>query len=875
MSTETFGNNRVSVWQRASLLGLISAFIAMGTLRLNDCDLFNPDSPRYVIYSQAIVDLGEYRATDLPGSPIYSWRPPGLSLLLAPVMAIRPYDVVAAKIVVLLTGALLLWIVFQLTSLHSGFWPAIIVTGVVASGPSFFVLSTEVLTEIPYTLGVLLVLLLLSRSTMYDPAEARDQRWWSRYTTLGIAIAALAFTPWLRTAGVSLVAAVGLWSVMSRSRHHWLSGVAVAITGLALLAWRNKQASGENYVSSLVARLREQGLGPMFASGMETIWLYVRTMPGLLLPGLTTDRSWYSPLTLDATPTLSVPYIIAACVSASLVSLAFLGMCNRRTNGGSLALLYVFIYCACLVVWPWHHERFLWPLIPVLLTYVPNGLGAISSYLPAVQGGLPIFGAVSMLALCGWQAIGCQQIVKVNQEFVQATDRFYSQLIPGFYFSDWRRAGTWLNSNTLPSARVLTWHAAVAGTSHRFQKRVQFETLPPEKLRQQIEGFSARYLVVPAGQFGDGFGWQQLSADPAIQLKMVYCEHDVAILEVVPNRTGEIAKNAYPEWLEKQLQLVDEARQQNPQRTDLAIRQASLLREAGRDDEAIQAFRELYARGVKTARVCSELGWLLYDARKFAEAAELLDLARSLPNAETIAGALADGAARARKQLTEKGSQQGSVAVDRQLNRVKLLMGALKYVAAEKQLELIIKQFPEHPEVVFIRGRLHHRLGELPQAVERYEQALRLGYNDAERWLMVIRFNEAIDGESKRTISVGRQQENVDPANPEDHARLAKLFQESGWPGRALAALEKANKRFPNQAAIERPLGDLYRYFARPELAVPLYENVLASQPDDEFATNGLKAAQALLFEPAMFPLANHSSEKPKGEQFGVDVSFR
>ncbi len=875
LSIETFGNRPVAIWQRASLLGLIAAFLVMGILRLNDCDLFNPDSPRYVIYSQSIVDLGEYRATDLPGAPLYSWRPPGLSLLLAPMLALRPYDVVAAKVVVLLTGTLLLWIVFQLTALNSGFWPALIMTGVVASGPSFFVLSTEVLTEIPYTLGVLLVLLLLSRSTIPNVGEVRNQHWWSRYTTLGIAIAALSFTPWLRTAGVALVAAVGIWSVMCRARHQWLSGVAMAVVGVGLLAWRNKQAAGENYVGSLLSRYRDQGFGTMFVSGMDTVWHYIVTLPGLLLPGLTTDRAWYSPLTVGSSPTMALPYIIAACMAATLVSLAMLGMCNRRAQGGSLAILYVGIYCACLVVWPWRHERFLWPLIPVILTYVPMGLGVIASSLPALQSGMTVCGAVSMLALCGWQTVGCLQIVGVNQEFVKTPEAFYAQQVPGFYFSNWRRAGSWLNAHTSPSTRILTWHAAVAGTSHRFQKRVQFETVSPEKLRQQIAGFSARYLVVPAGQYGDGFGWQQLSADPAVQLKTVYIEQDVAILEVLPNRTGEVAKDAYPDWVNKQVELAESARKQRPARIDLAIRYASLLREAGRDDEALVAFRDLYDHGVKTVRVCAELGWLLYDARSFAEAAKFLDMARILPNAESIASTLAEGAARAREQLNEQSDNIEQPPIERRLNRVKSLMSVLKYAAAERELDRLIKDAPNHPEVLFVRGKLHHRLGELSQADVCYEHALKLGYTAAQAWLMVIRFSHAMAGGSAVTVSAGGQLETVDPSNPADHVRLAQLLQDHGWPGRALATLEEADARFPHLPSIQRPLGDLYRSFARPELAVPLYEGVLAINPGDESARQGLDAAQAALFEPAMFPLASRGNDDSSIDREGMNVSHR
>ena len=55
-----------------------------------------------------------------------------------------------------------------------------------------------------------------------------------------------------------------------------------------------------------------------------------------------------------------------------------------------------------------------------------------------------------------------------------------------------------------------------------------------------------------------------------------------------------------------------------------------------------------------------------------------------------------------------------------------------------------------------------------------------------------------------------------------------------------------------DRTSIERPLADLYRRFARPELAVPLYESVLAKHRDDEAARDGLEAARWGLLEPEM-----------------------
>lgn len=849
MSNDTFCNARVSFWQRIGLLGIIAAFLVMGNLRLNDCDLFNPDSPRYVLYSQSIVDLGEYRATDLPGSPVYTWRPPGLSMLLAPVLAFRPYDVVAAKVVVLLTGVLLLWVLFQFSLLHCSGWEAICVTALVASGPSFFVMSTEVLTEVPYTVGVMVVLTILSRSAIAEAANQipRNRSW--RIFLMVIAGIALAFTPWLRTAGVALVVATGLWVVTSRSRIQWIPVVSGGVFAFGLLAWRNKQAGGENYIGSMMTRLTDHGLVPLINSGFETIGHYVRSIPGLMLPGVMTERAWYSPLLLAGQPSLGVPFVIGAVLAATLVSLAFVGMCRRWACGGSLVILYVLIYAACLIVWPWRHERFLWPLIPIVMSFIPAGWSFLFARLP--QKAIARLPSIFMLLLCGWQTIGCGQIVCVNRQFVSQRDAFHRERNPSFYYSNWRRAGEWLNANSAPSSRVLAWHAAVGGTSHRFQKRVQFETLSPHALRQQIENFSARYLVVPEAQFGDGFSWRQLGADPALNFTLVYREQDVAILEVEPNRTGEIHPEKYRDWLIEQIQSAEKSRDRNPDRIDLEIRYASLLREADRADEAIGLLRNLVDRGVKTVRVCSELGWMYFEKQEYADAATFLDLARTLPNAESMANTLADAATQARKRSREGASNATSVSVDRRLNLAKSLLNSLKFDAARNELERITEQAPDHPEGVFLLGQLHHRFGKEDQAIVCYERAVKMGVEDAKKWLNEIHSQRAIASDlvSSKPDTSDR---TIDDLEPSMYVTAASLSDECGWPGRALATLERANKRFPNHPSIQRPLADLYCRFARSDLAVPLYESVMNQDSTDELAQKGLAIARANLREPQM-----------------------
>lgn len=857
LSSDPIVNNSVSIWQRVGLSGLIAAFYVLGLLRLNDCDLFNPDSPRYVIYSQAIVNLGEYRATDMPGTPLYAWRPPGLSLLIAPMMAIRPYDVVAAKLVVLMISAALLWSMFQFARLHAGGWTALFMTAALASSPTYLVLSTEVLSEIPYTFCVITVMLILSRSMVRlddlaaSGAETKVPRHaWFEGLLMLVAIALMAFTPWLRTAGVSMVLAVGLWSLMSVRSLKWLSVAVAGVTGLGLLAWRNHLAGGENYVGSLFGRIREKGLGPVLASGVETVGYYLSMLPTLLLPGLTQDRTWHAPLGLDHLPKLGASSGLAALLAAILVLLALLGMYRRQQQGGSLAFLYFVIYGGCLIVWPWRHERFLWPLFPVFWAFVPVGFVSIMRSYRALKW--EFLGAVPIIGLCSLQLASCEELVDVNRRLISDRDAFYQDQIPGFYFSDWRQAGVWLNQNTPPHARILTWHAAVGETSHRFQRRVQFETLPPEKIRQQIEAFSARYLVAPGALFGDGFPWQQLSADCAVHLNVVYHRRDVVILEVEPNRTGEISKTAYPEWLAEHLRLSDEATRRLPGRTDIAIRHASLSHEAGHTDKAIEILRHVLAKGSKSVRVCSDLGWMLFDVGQYDEAAKYLDLARRLPNAESIASQLAEGVNRAIERMHEGATSKTEVSVKRSLGRVKALMSSLKYATAEQELDQLLRAAPTNADAIMIRGTLHHRLGEIPQAKDCYQRAITLGARDAAAWLMLIKMEEAIGTEAPTRIDAGHLREQFDPTAATGHVRLATALRELGWPGKAVTILEAANQRFPDHPAIQKSLAELYRQFARPDLAKPLYEALLSINPADKSANEGMEATKRALTEPVM-----------------------
>ena len=838
---------RVAVWQHVVSAVLVLGFIATGWLRLNDCDLFNPDSPRYLIYAQSLADSGQYRAIDTPGAPPYTWRPPGLPILLAPVLKFLPYDVVAAKCVVLLTAALLLAVVHALASSTRGGWSGPLMVAVVGSSPMFLSLATEVLTEVPYALGILAVLYWIGR---WDDSTSGTRR-----AAYAGALVALAFTPVVRTIGVALVAAVGLWSLTSRRRLKLLPAVAVAVACLGWMAWRSRMAAGNNYAGSLLQSIREHGLPSVIADVTRALGFYASVFPGVLLPGLTNEQTFYAPMVIGPLPSLSGFGRLVAAVTLMVTALAIVGLWQQRGRGGAAGLLYVPLYCACLAIWPWRHERFLWPMVPLVWAFFPAGCNLIGRALPR-QWRLvsqPVI-VMGLLALCVWQSLGDAALISTNQRFLADRDAFHNHEAPGFYFGDWRKAGRWIRENSAPHSRMLAWQAAVGGTAHRYQRRVQFETLTPDKVRQQIAGFSARYLVVTTAQFGVGFGWRQVFSDPAYSLTVVYQDRDVAVLEVGPNRNGTVSRTGYTEWMETQRTALDAVLAHSPDRNDLIARKAELLREEGQTQQAIALYEDLVRRGMVTVRVCSSLGWLYFAERKYELAAHFLDLASGLPNAEPVAASLADGARKARERLHETPDDSTDTSLDKSieqsLRRIQGQVESLSFADAEREADAILPRAPEHAGLNYWRGYLHQLFGERDQAETCYVRAVQSGSNEARGKLLLLRWERAIQQSASSVVNVEGASEPVDPSAMASHVRLAKLYDEHGWSGRSVAVLEAARQRFGDQPEILAPLAELYLQFARPEEAAPLFRLAQQAWPHEKSVRQGLSAAESALRVP-------------------------
>ena len=624
-----------------------------------------------------------------------------MSVLLAPLAFVFPFDALAAKLLVLASAAILLWLVYltaedrshnqddtRPNDGHRCDWNAIGVVLLVASSPYMLLLGTEVLSEVPFAALTLLLMRLLTReahsaSNVHRPAggDSRpDTPWWERFVSrsdtstlgqsspaarlittapsgrqVGVVSLLLAFLPFVRTVGVVFVAAVAVWSLVRRARWIWIVPVICAVAATAAWSYRNSLLSQTTYSTVVAASVSSNGIVPLLVRAFLRATTYFGLMGELLLPGLQPGLPRYESVMIDGTMIPPIPKLLVSLLTLAIVGVSLAGMSARRARDGALAGLYLIAYLAALAVYPWTHERLAWPLIPMLWAFVPAGCRALSArqrvaaLMPAARV-RPLLWLFA-LALVGWQTHHSVRMVQANVALLQSGDRFYEDSSPGYYYCDWNAAGTWLAANSPADSHVLTVHADVGSTSQRPQEMYAFDAGALPQLHRTIIEQSVDYLVVPARRLSCGFPWGMVGTDKAFHYEVVYERRHVAILSVRPRVESDPAPSPrYPNHVAEGLARVEAALRKSPHRVDLQMERAFLLDEQGDLTNSLLILRSLVNRRIASPGLYAALGDALVRTHRGAEALPWLNRAVWLPEADTVIRQIGESLRRAKAQ---------------------------------------------------------------------------------------------------------------------------------------------------------------------------------------------------------------------------------
>ena len=307
------------------------------------------DNAGYVALARSLLEGRGYVELYDPATPPHTQYPPVFPAVIAAALAlgIRPW--VGLKLVVVCFSVAA--VCFAFLWLRRRGWPGAApwVALIVAVSPGVLELSHWVLSDVPFSAFTLAALWGFERLQ-------RDA--WGRFA---IAAAAATLAYFTRSAGLPLIVAVIAWLAL---RRHWRQLAAfVLLVGPLAAAWwlRARMLGGGGYVEQFMMvnpYAPELGrIGPI--EFVERI--------------IDNDRRYLAehlPVVL-----FGLEGRLMLVPSVAIVLLAAMGWGSRLRRPG-VAELFLPLYVGLLLAWPavWSGERFLLPVLPLVLAYAGIGL---------------------------------------------------------------------------------------------------------------------------------------------------------------------------------------------------------------------------------------------------------------------------------------------------------------------------------------------------------------------------------------------------------------------------------------------------------------------------------------------------------------------
>lgn len=400
---------------------LASFAIACGlfVITIGVCGIFNDDAV-YVSTARALAEGRGYRLINLPAAPLQTQYPilyPAVLAVIWRIWPAFPANLIAMQgLSVLLAGAVM----------ASAYLYAIRVQGcrrvaaafglaLCATSPVFAFYSTQILTEIPFALCLIV--------TLWAVASEQERPMTARGRSIAIG-AAIALPGMVRLIGF-VVAFPLLWSIWRRTgRLLWYAVGALVPLG-AWLAW---------------AWTMRHGAAPVRAAmNHPDSWDW--------LGQLIRHEPWRPAIQNSLTLTIStVGFLPGTGIAANPILFLFLGVLTwllvARGRNPSFAPALI-AYIGVVLVWPWPSGRFLVPLWPLL---GPFFLDRIQARIGAV-----VVVCMATVAIAG-NLIELQRMSQRNRATHYPT---LPRTPAPPSWAAFERLFTWVRTNTQPDATVI------------------------------------------------------------------------------------------------------------------------------------------------------------------------------------------------------------------------------------------------------------------------------------------------------------------------------------------------------------------------------------------------------------------------------------
>jgi tetratricopeptide (TPR) repeat protein len=365
-----------------SIVALCIAFVVVGSLVINDLSIYTPDSARYLVWSNSLASFDGYKDGTLPEPQRYVIHAPLYPVLLAPIERIFPYSVIAAKYFTLLLGVVVLMLFYRWAAMKSGPLAALLGSILIVCNPLFLLYSTEILSEVPFVLALILFFVLFER---YDH-DAKLRPLW----LVGV-IATITSAIMLRELGIALLFSAVLYVISKKNWKEALLIFAIPLLFYGLWHIRNEWliAPLENPSSTNTRYF----LGRYFTGSNESLLveLSTRIMVNLRIYGSSIPKllfcTFYPPveykvINQHAAMVSAMSSIVnVAKYLLGIITLALAGygafIDNKKGLHLNIKLIFITAYFVIVLLYPINDLRFLFPLLICLLYYSVTALHSL------------------------------------------------------------------------------------------------------------------------------------------------------------------------------------------------------------------------------------------------------------------------------------------------------------------------------------------------------------------------------------------------------------------------------------------------------------------------------------------------------------------
>jgi len=377
------GRTKTLLWAAVIIVALIAFFILISDGLFV---IFGFDTPDYILLARSMALGHGYVDINIPGLPAHTQYPPGLPLLLTPVLYLLGYNLMWMHIIILFSAFLSICIIKRLFESEADRFLGIAIALLTLSNFYFISFSREILSEIPYTFFSILAIIFFEKYCADD----------SRRRNLALFMAALAASYLTKMIGVTLYAGamttLVLKALKEKSQTPWpikkiiIFAIAAILPFLLFMARNALLSSGGNTYQAIFFKANYYNADSGLAGAISLFTRLAKNLNiYLLLP---------SKMTLIYLDYGRVPPLLFGLLTLITILFMLYGLIHELWKKRGAKEFYIIFFLGLVIAWPVYgigdSFRYLVPLIPFFYYYIFIGIRLTANRMTALFRTRPV-----------------------------------------------------------------------------------------------------------------------------------------------------------------------------------------------------------------------------------------------------------------------------------------------------------------------------------------------------------------------------------------------------------------------------------------------------------------------------------------------------